>query len=65
MEGCGLTDAWVESNILGPNSCDQVVPLDMKGCICLFEKWQIHPFISKETKSWQAKVTNEPYLLTS
>ena len=24
------------------------VPLDMKGCICHFVKWQIHPFISKE-----------------
>ena len=22
-------------------------PLDMKGCICHFVKWQIHPFISK------------------
>ena len=26
-----------------------IVPLDMKGCICHFWKWQIHPFISKET----------------
>ena len=25
------------------------VPLDMKGCICHFAKWQIHPFISKGT----------------
>ena len=25
----------------------QVVPLDMKGCICHFAKWQIHPPISK------------------
>ena len=24
-----------------------MVPLDMKGCICHFTKWQIHPFISK------------------
>ena len=24
------------------------VSLDMKGCICHFAKWQIHPFISKE-----------------
>ena len=23
MEGCGLTDVWVESDILGSNSCDQ------------------------------------------
>ena len=26
-----------------------IVPLDMKGCICHFVKWQIHPFISKGT----------------
>ena len=25
------------------------VPLNMKGCICHFIKWQIHPFISKVT----------------
>ena len=25
------------------------VPLDMKGSICHFAKWQIHPFISKGT----------------
>ena len=25
------------------------VTLDTKGCICHFEKWQIHPFISKVT----------------
>ena len=23
------------------------VPLDMKGCICHFTEWQIHPFIAK------------------
>ena len=28
---------------------NQDVPLDMKGCICHFIKWQIHPFISKGT----------------
>ena len=26
-----------------------IVPLDMKGCICHFAKWHIHPFISKGT----------------
>ena len=26
-----------------------IVPLGMKGCICHFKKWQIHPFISKRT----------------
>ena len=26
-----------------------IVPLDMKGCICHFTKWQIHHFISKGT----------------
>ena len=28
----------------------EIVPLDMEGCICHFVKWQMHPFISKETK---------------
>ena len=28
----------------------EIVPLDMKGCICHFVKLQIHPFISKGTK---------------
>ena len=28
-------------------TCDQIVPLDMKCCICHFTKWQIHPSISK------------------
>ena len=26
-----------------------IVPLDIKGCICNCENWQIHPFISKGT----------------
>ena len=26
-----------------------VVPLDMKGCICSFVKWQIHPYSAKGT----------------
>ena len=29
---------------------DKIVPLDMKGCICHFVKWQIHPFISNGIK---------------
>ena len=29
--------------------CSHVVYLDIKGCICHFTKWQIHPFISKGT----------------
>ena len=29
--------------------CVYIVTLDMKGCICHFVKWQIHPFISKVT----------------
>ena len=24
-----------------------IVSLDMKGCVCHFTKWQIHPFVSK------------------
>ena len=31
---------------------DTSSPLDMKGCICHFAKWQIHPFISKGT-TWE------------
>ena len=31
----------------------QIVPLDMRGCICHFAEWQINPFISKGTQcSW-------------
>ena len=26
---------------------EKLVPSDMKGCICHFAKWHIHPFISK------------------
>ena len=28
------------------------VPLDMKGCICHFMKWLIHPFLSKRAMYW-------------
>ena len=35
------------TNIYPHETCDKVTPLDMKGCICHFLKWQIHPFISK------------------
>ena len=31
---------------------DQFVPLDMKGCICHFTKWQIHHFISEGKNNW-------------
>ena len=31
------------------DSVVHIAPLDMKGCICHFTKWQIHPFISKGT----------------
>ena len=30
-------------------SVNNIVPLDIKRCICHFVKWQIHPFISKVT----------------
>ena len=33
----------------------QIVPLDMKGCICHFTKWQIHPFIYKGAKCSHSK----------
>ena len=29
-----------------------IVPLDIKGCICHFTNWQIHPFIYKGTISY-------------
>ena len=36
--------------VLGNNHLTNIiVPLDMKGCICHFVKWQIHPSISKGT----------------
>ena len=28
----------------------QVTTMDMKGCICHFLKWQIHPFIIRVTR---------------
>ena len=31
---------------------DYIVALDMKGCICHFTRWQIHPFISMATICW-------------
>ena len=37
-------DWWLVQAML-----DIIVSLDEKGCICHFTKWQIHPFISKET----------------
>ena len=33
-----------------------MVPLDMKGCICHFVKWQIHPLITKGTKYMQSQL---------
>ena len=38
----------------------QVVPLDMKGFICHFTKWQIHPFISKSRQSVRISVLFSP-----
>ena len=32
-----------------PSTWSKFICLDMKGCICHFAKWQIHPFISKRT----------------
>ena len=40
------------------------LPLDMKGCICHFKKWQIHPFISKGTKCFAANLTNPGFLFS-
>ena len=35
----------------------QSVPLAIKGCICHFTKWQIHPFISKRIKGYLSVFT--------
>ena len=39
----------LSSNII---SCHNVAPLDMKGCVCHFTLWQIHPFLSKGMILW-------------
>ena len=41
MEGGGV--------ILSNTEYQYFVPLNMKGCICHFTKWQIHPFMSRGT----------------
>ena len=38
VSAAGVRKMWQKTHI---------VALDMKGCICHFVKWQIHPFISK------------------
>ena len=42
-----------------------IVPLDMKGCICHFPKWQIHPFRSKAWRAGRNIVTlvSQPTIL--
>ena len=35
-------------------SMAHVVPLDMKGCIFHFAKWQMYPFISKKSMYFQS-----------
>ena len=40
------------------------VPLDMKGCMCHFKKWQIHPFISRGTTYHFIKLRNSPLQIT-
>ena len=37
---------------------EQFVSLDIKGCICHFVNWQIHPFIFKMTLFWQLHMWN-------
>ena len=36
-----------QNNHVASEMEEQMVTLDMKGCICHFVKWRIHPFISK------------------
>ena len=47
---CKVSDLETSNN----NWQCYIVSLDMKGCICHFTKWQIHPFISKGTIYQQA-----------
>ena len=50
-------------NYIWTVSCQLLVPLDMKGCICHFVKWQMHPFISKKTSysdDEEVRKTDEP-----
>ena len=39
----------------------QIIPFDMKGCICHFTKWQIHPFISKGRNDTSIPNGQRPY----
>ena len=43
---------------LGLDSYRYIVPLDLKGCICHFTKWQTHPFISKGRTYGKLKTAN-------
>ena len=43
-----IFETFLMSVVLSQSFCKKhFVALDMKGCICHFAKWQIHPFISK------------------
>ena len=44
-----FVQCWIDVADGGPTLKQHIAPFDMKGCICHFVKWQIHPFISKET----------------
>ena len=46
------------------NEAQNVVSLDMKGCICHFDKSQIHPFISKRTDFNKSLEEHSPVPLT-
>ena len=44
----------------------KICPLDMKGCICNFTKWMIHPFILKGTMYCvSAGHVSIPYVISS
>ena len=45
---CPITSPWRNT----------AVTLDMKGCICHFTKWQIHPLISKGTIMYISRVSS-------
>ena len=49
---------------IGRHIGTHIVPLGMKGCICHFVKWQIHPFISKGSiYSLSSRLMKSRYIL--
>ena len=43
---------WAKNVQTWPVLSQHIALLDMKGCICHFVKWQMHPFISRGAICW-------------